>query len=218
MSLTTSTNENDIYEPGRSILGESGVARRKITVDEYYKCLEAGVFTEDEHLELIDGEVIANLSPHRAAHASSIRKVTRAIARILLPDTFMQAQLPVRLSNYNEPEPDVAVCRGGEDDFERRHPAPDDILLAIEVADTTLRQDLIAKNALYAQFSIPEYWVVNVVQRRLVVFRDPISIDGQPTYAVTIELTPEEAVAPLFAPDAAIIVETLLPKTPLAPI
>jgi Uma2 family endonuclease len=111
--------------------------RRLLSVEEYERLSECGVLHEDERVELIGGELV-RMAAMKARHAGCVRRLSRRLERRLGDSVTVSAQLPLAIPEYDEPEPDVAVLRPRDDDYERAHPTPDDALLVIEVADTSL--------------------------------------------------------------------------------
>jgi Uma2 family endonuclease len=168
---------------------------------------DAGILTG--RYELIDGEVISKMG-HKPPHAIGIRRVMRCLARLFGVEHVM-VQLTIDVAEispeYDEPEPDVAVTAEPEDAYTTRHPTPADLLLVVEVADTTLRFDRTKKVALYSRAGIREYWIVDVAGRRLYVHRQPAA-EG---YGDVTVYRADEMVATLARPEAPIRVEDLLP-------
>lgn len=153
-------------------------SRRRWSVSEYHRMGELGLLANHERLELIDGDVI-EMAPIGSRHASQVnrlnwmlnQRLNRAGLAIIAP------QNPVVLGDYSEPEPDIAVLRWRDDFYESAHPGPNDVLLMIEVSDSTVKADRQIKAPLYAQHGIPEYWLVDITARQLEVYREPL--EGQ---------------------------------------
>lgn len=168
------------------------------TKDEYYQMAEMGLF-DGKRVELIGGQVL-EMSPMRSGHATATTLVAQAIESILPAGYFSRVQLPLSVSEISDPEPDVAVVSGQIRDYSDAHPAT--AALVVEVADSSLEYDRTEKASLYASAGVGEYWVVNLPQRRLEVFRDPIVDTNQPFgygYASRRILTEGEQVQPLAA-------------------
>ena len=142
----------------------------RFTRDEYYRMADAGLFL-DERVELLDGEIIT-MSPQNTLHASTVYRLVHTLERLIGTTTCIRGQLPITLNDYSEPEPDVAICAPDPDDYGRAHPQPGQILLLIEVADTSLVYDRTQKAAAYAASGIPELWIVNLLDRRVEVLTD----------------------------------------------
>lgn len=150
---------------------------RKITVDEYQRLGREGFFPEDVRLELIDGEV-REMSPVGPVHAGIVDRITEALMRRLIDTHRIRVQNPIDLDAHNEPQPDIVVAKRLTE-LDHRHPNPSDVLLAIEVSDSTLRQDRRHKIPRYARAGIPESWVVDVGRRRIHVFTEPAAVTYQ---------------------------------------
>lgn len=184
---------------------------RRWTRDEYEKMLEAGVFSPDERVELIDGEIL-NMTPQKSAHATAIRLTEDALRTAFGAGHDVRTQLPLAIDPYSEPEPDVAVVSGRPRDYRLAHPTM--ALLIVEVADATLRHDRKRKGSLYARAGVPEYWIVNVLDRRLEVYRDPVLATKARygwEYQTVRHYASEQEVTPLGATHARVAVEDLLP-------
>ncbi len=155
------------------VIRESSVAYgaklRPMTVAEYYLAAEQGVFGPQERLELIEGEVIQKMSPQKSLHATAIQLVSKALTQAW-PEADQRIQLPLHLGELSEPEPDVVITRGTVREYTDQHPGGADILLAVEVSDTTLPFDRGRKAPLYAKFGIPELWIVSLQDHRVEVY------------------------------------------------
>src|SRR5262245_45365661 len=143
--------------------------RRRFTVDEYHRMIEAGILGEDEHVELLEGEIL-QMSPQGRAHARAITKLTGLFGRFLTTEYSLRVQLPLTMPD-SEPEPDGAIVRADDEAAAPHHPTT--ALLVVETANTSVRYDLNVKSRLYAKAGIPEYWVVVVDRRSVEVFREP---------------------------------------------
>jgi Uma2 family endonuclease len=146
-------------------------AVHRFTRDEYYRMAEAGLF-RDERVELLDGEIII-MSPKLTPHASTVNYLMYALITKLGASALVRVQDPIALNNWSEPEPDIAVCYSNPDRYLQAHPRADQVLLVIEVADTSLTYDRTRKARAYAASEIPEYWIVNLPDRRIEILTDP---------------------------------------------
>jgi Uma2 family endonuclease len=151
------------------------ISPRLFTVDEYHAMGEAGIFQEDNRVELIDGQILA-MSPIGSPHVHCINALTRAFAERLYgrgepPRAVVSVQNPVRLNNRTEPQPDVVLLRADMD--KQRLPRPEDVFLIVEVSDTTLEFDMEIKAPRYAAAGIPEVWVVDLQEECIHVYRKP---------------------------------------------
>jgi Uma2 family endonuclease len=144
----------------------------RLTVDDYYRMAEAGVLSPDDRTELIEGEIV-DMAPIGSVHADVVMQLTQELFRAVGDRAAVRTQLPVRLSNRSEPQPDVALLKAKPGGYRRAHPTPEDVLLLIEVSDTTLRYDLGVKERLYATHEVSEYWVVDLVANRVWRHHDP---------------------------------------------
>ncbi|HTQ09984.1 MAG TPA: Uma2 family endonuclease [Fimbriimonadaceae bacterium] len=194
----------------RESVAAYGADLRLMTVDEYYRAADKGVFRSGEKLELIRGQVVS-MSPQKSPHSWATGNVAETL-REILPSHCVREQHPIRLDQFNEPEPGVAVAVGPCDRYRSRHPGPQDLLLIVEVADSSVHKDTKLKVALYAEFGIPEYWVLNLKTDCLEIYRDPVEdANGRWRYA-NVEVVRRDGYAGLLpAPEARISVSDLLP-------
>ena len=147
--------------------------RRRFTVEEYCAMAEAGILAEDERVELLDGEIFV-MPPIGPPHEDGTTRLSRALILRLGDRAWVRVQNSVRLNDYGLPEPDIAVVRF-RDDYHRNRPTPADVLLVIEVADSSLRRDRELKLPHYAAAGIPEVWIANVPARQVEAFHDPVN-------------------------------------------
>jgi Uma2 family endonuclease len=154
------------------VLEEPRVVRHRLSVDDYARMTEAGVLAHDARVELIDGEVI-EIAPIGSRHYAAVSKLDRWLQRAVQDQSIVVTQAPIRLSTHSEPEPDVVLLKPRVDFYEGALPTGTDTLLVIEVSDTTLAYDVRIKAPLYARFGVPEYWVVDITNGLLRIFRDP---------------------------------------------
>ncbi len=148
------------------------VVRRLLTVADYHRMGEVGIFLGTGRVELIEGELVA-MSPAGSLHAGTVNALTRLLIDAVGNKGAVSVQNPVRLDNYSEPEPDVSVLRPRADDYRAAIPSPGDVLLVVEVAASSLRYDRAVKVPLYASHGIPEFWIVDVAGREIEVLRKP---------------------------------------------
>jgi Uma2 family endonuclease len=166
--------------------------RHKLSVEDYHKLGEAGILTEDSRVELLEGELI-EMAPIGVPHMAVVNRLTRPLVLAAGELGVVSVQNPVRLPPHSEPQPDVAILRRRAGDAESLVPGPEDVLLLIEVADTTLVYDRSTKLHLYAKFGIPESWIANLQSKCIEVYREP-TVHG---YAKRIESHLEDSVSPL---------------------
>ena len=148
----------------------------RFTREDYHKISELGLFDPNKHVELIFGEII-QMSPKGVAHETCLRTLLRQLFTILPESFVIGCQSPVAIGESSEPEPDVSIASGCEADYADRHPTGHDILLAIEVSDSTLRFDKTTKASLYAEANIPNYWIFNLVESCLEAYCNPARKD-----------------------------------------
>ena len=144
----------------------------RFTVDEYHRMGEAGVFHEDDRVELIDGQIV-HMTPIGTHHAACVKRLLERLAPLAGHQATLGIQDPVVLDEHAEPQPDVAVLRYRADGYQHAHPRPADVLLLIEVADSSLDYDRGTKVPQYAQAGIPEVWLVNLPGDAVEIFRQP---------------------------------------------
>jgi Uma2 family endonuclease len=175
----------------------------RFSVDEYHQMGAAGILPADARVELIDGQIVA-MSPVGDPHVVAVTRCGRAFAPAWVAGRLtLHTQDPIRLDRHNEPQPDLALARPGVE----AAPRPGELLLAIEVADTSLEYDRAVKVPLYARAGIPETWVLNVRDRALEVYREP----GPAGYARMVTYQPNQRVAAAAFPDLVLRVADLLP-------
>jgi Uma2 family endonuclease len=181
------------------------VLRRRFTVKEYYQMAQAGILSEDDRVELIEGEII-EMAPVGRRHATSVRRVIRLFSRRVGRRAIVDIQDPIHLGEHSEPQPDAVLLRPRLDLYASGHPQPEDILLLIEVADTTASYDREIKIPLYAQAGIAEVWLVDLEGDAIEVYRQP----GPEGYRQVQIVRRGEALAPEALPDLMLRAEDIL--------
>ena len=171
-------------------------SRHLISVDAFHRMGETGILGPGDRVELIDGEII-DMSPIGVLHAALVDALVRHFGRSAGQSVFIRCQNPLRLDDLSEPEPDIAILRPRADFYTTSHPGPADVLLVIEVSDTSLAYDLGTKVPLYTRHGIPEVWVIDAATRMTRVFRDLAGgrVAGPPAgsgYATEESLEPHE--------------------------
>ena len=174
-------------------------SRHLISVDAFHRMGETGILGPQDRVELIDGEII-DMSPIGVLHAAIVARLASHFSQRLGPMGVVWCQNPLRLDDISEPEPDIAILRPRADFYMTAHPGAADVLLVIEVADTSLAYDLGTKVPLYARHGIPEVWVIDAATRHTRVFRRPVGNGGTgPSggsgYAEEMGVEPHEAVS-----------------------
>lgn len=153
---------------------------RLFTTAEYHKMIEAGVFSDADRIELIDGRII-RMSPKSALHAAVNEDASDFFKRLLKKHAVVRSQNPIALNDFSEPEPDIVVARPPKTKYYTQHPMPQDILLVMEIADSSLDHDRRKKSLAYAQAGIVHYLVLNLKTSELIDLREPSS-EGYRTY------------------------------------
>jgi Uma2 family endonuclease len=202
--LVLTTTELEASEPYT-------LAPRRFTVEEYELLAKAGVLADDEKVELIEGELI-QMSPINLSHVLAVNRLNFLLAMHLAQRAIVSVQNPVRLAKRTMPQPDIALWRHQGDGYRSGWPGPEDILLIIEVADSSVEYDRRAKSPLYARAGIQEYWIVNLPQNVLEVYRQP----REGSYRSILRLMVGDTVDLLAFPDVTLSVGAILGTEPLA--
>lgn len=150
------------------------VDHKIFTRRDYHRMIEAGVLTEDDRVELINGNIIAK-SPVGSRHLAIVNRIVRLFTKIVSDDYILSIQNPIGINDISEPEPDIALLYFKEDFYETQKPTPQDVPLIIEVSDTTLEKDQKVKLPLYANAGIQEAWIVDLTKNIISVSKSPSS-------------------------------------------
>ena len=178
--------------------------RRPFSVAEYHQMIHDHILHEDDRLELIQGDILT-MTPIAPRHARCVRQLIRLLTRHIGDAAILDVQNPIQLDPHTEPQPDVVLLQL-QDKLYPTHPGPHDVLLLIEVADSSLHYDQEVKCPLYAEAGIREVWLVNLPEMRLEVYRQPTP-EG---YRERVWLWPDDTVTPQAFPDVNIPVEEML--------
>lgn len=168
-------------------------ARHRISVADYYKMAEAGIFGEDSRVELIDGQIV-DMAPIGSKHAFVVSCLARLFTLAARDDYLVSVHNPIRLDNCSEPQPDIALLKPGN--YMDSLPGASDVLLIVEVAHSSISFDRGVKLDLYARHAIPEVWLLDLMDGELLVSRKPVG--GQ--YRTMHKPLPDETVSSLLAP------------------
>jgi Uma2 family endonuclease len=152
----------------------------RLTVEQYHEMIEAGILTEDDPVELLEGWLVTKMTK-KPQHSLATQLTSNTLARVVPADWFINVQEPITTAD-SEPEPDVTIERGNRRDYSDRHPSPEDVALVVEVADATLQRDRTLKLRLYAKARVTTYWILNLVERQLEVYTNPIGKDIEADY------------------------------------
>jgi Uma2 family endonuclease len=192
-------------------MGEAGlldhpwITRRKLDVGQYHRLAEAGILGEDDRVELIEGELI-EMMPIGSPHAGAVNTLNELLVPAVAGKAVVAVQNPVRLDDRSEPQPDFALLKSRPDRYRRATPTPADVLLLIEVADTSGRYDRVVKLPLCARHKIPEVWIVDVENGAIEVHREP---DGD-RYRRVSRPGRDEVLSPELLPDVRLMAATIL--------
>lgn len=187
------------------------IRTRRWTRAEYDRLIDIGVFRPSEPLELLAGELVVS-EPQGSAHYTAIGLTEDALRTVLPPGWLVRSQGPVGLDEESEPEPDILVTRGDRRSFSREHPSRP--ALVVEVAESSLAFDRGHKGSLYARARLADYWILNLVDRVVEIYRRPVADPSAPfgwRYASREVLSAESFAEPLEIPGARILVSDLLP-------
>jgi Uma2 family endonuclease len=179
--------------------------RYRLTVDDYHAMAEAGILKRGQRVELIEGDVI-EMSPIGSGHSAVVGRLNKRLVLSVGDRALVWIQCSVRLSRHNEPQPDALILRPREDDYEQSLPTPDDVIVLVEVADSSLGYDRSTKLPLYARHGIEEVWLVNLRTRQVEVYRGP----GADGYAEKHTVGREGSLQPAAMSDLTVPVADLL--------
>jgi Uma2 family endonuclease len=184
---------------------------RRITVDEYERIIQAAALNDPDRVELIDGYLVDKMGKS-AEHGYATKKTLMALEALLLDGWTWRSEQPVRIPNHDEPEPDVTIVRGTDEDYEHRLPGPNDVGLLIEVSLATLDRDRNEKLSAYARGGIRVYWIINLVDRQIEVYTEP----GPRAYGSRVDFQRGQAVPVVIDGQSLgqVAVDAILPSTP----
>lgn len=167
---------------------------KRFNIDEYNRLAELGFFHEDERVELIRGEIIP-MAAKGTLHSTFSRRLIRQLSKLIANRGTLQSQDPISISPDSEPEPDVTILKNKDDDYLNSHPTPQDVLLLIEVADSSLKYDREVKLPLYAEAGISDYWIFNSIENCLETYSEPFrDFQGKFGYRRKVIYLPNETV------------------------
>jgi Uma2 family endonuclease len=183
-------------------------SHKRWTRAEYERLIDDGYFGPTEQCELVNGEILA-VTPQKSRHATVVMLIHERLQPAFAPLANVRVQLPLALDPDSEPEPDIAVVPGAIRDYLDAQPTS--AWLVVEVANTSLMFDRRTKGPLYARVGIPEYWIANLADNVLEIYREPIETATGWAYRLVQSYRPGEEIRPVMAPDAAVAVADLLP-------
>ena len=178
---------------------------RAFTVSEYYRMAEAAILTEEDRVELIAGQIVA-MSPIGSRHAACVKRLNLLMGKMVGDSMLIGVQDPIALDAYSAPEPDLVLLRPRADFYAAAHPAATDVLLAVEVADTSAEYDREVKLPLYAQAGLPEVWLIDLQKGHIEVYAHPA--DG--TYQETVEVAADATLTSPTIPQLALAAADVL--------
>ena len=168
----------------------------QINVQDYYRIGRSQLFYETARVELIEGEIV-RMVPIGSGHAGHVDYLNRFFGRIPEEKVIVRIQGPIRLDDYSEPVPDLILLKPRPDFYKKSHPKPEDVFLIVEVSETTIYFDRNVKRRLYARHNIPEFWIVDLKQKAVEIYRKP----GPGGYQESFIPTSEETFSPLSFPE-----------------
>jgi Uma2 family endonuclease len=148
------------------------ISRRLFTVHDYHRMVDAGILCEDDRVELIRGEIL-EMSPSGPRHSAAVLRATNKLTRFVGDRAIVGVHGSIRLGEYDEPQPDIYLLRPKDDFYASGHAGPSDILLIVEMADSSLEYDRTVKLQLYAETGISEYWIADIRNDCLIAFSRP---------------------------------------------
>lgn len=182
----------------------AAVRRHRFDVGDYYRMAETGILGPEDRVELIEGEIV-DMAPIGSAHAGTVNRLARLAAKAMAEgNVLVSMQNPLRLDAHSEPQPDLMLLRPRADDYRDTHPTPADVLLLVEVADSTLAYDRGPKLALYARHGVPEVWIVDLGGRAVEICRQP-GPDGYGERRRVMDGTATPTLVPGLAVDLAVL-------------
>jgi Uma2 family endonuclease len=167
---------------------------RPLTSVEYYQMMESGIIREGERVELISGQIFT-MAAKGTRHTVATSRLLKSLLVLIGEQALVRCQDPISLPNHSEPEPDIPIVRLRSDDYVNSHPSPADIILVIEVADSSIKFDREIKAPLYAAAGISEYWIVNLIDNYLEIYRQP---EGSIYTSIQIITPPRSVSLPQF--------------------
>lgn len=188
------------------------VTPKKFTLDEYHRLEELGFFSPDERVELIRGEIIqmpTKKTPHSVCNTLLVQELIILLGR----RAIVRGQEPIILPADSEPQPDVVIANNSPDNYISSHPYPENVLLVIEISDSTLSYDRTTKLSLYAEDGISHYWIFNLVDNCLEIYNEPFQdMQGKFSYRLRQVALPNETVTLPGFPDLSLNLSSVFPR------
>jgi len=184
---------------------------KRFTLAEYHRLLELGFLNEDDRVELIHGQIV-EMTAKGTAHEVCITRLIRELLKLVGDRATLRSQSPLILPSDNEPEPDFTIVQNRADDYLSSHPNPADVLLVIEISDSSLSYDQEVKLPLYAGAGISDYWIFNLVENHLEVYSEPYQdLQGKFGYGMKRIILPNQAIALPCFPDLSLDLSKVFP-------
>ena len=184
---------------------QTEAAKKLFTVDQYHRMATAGIFTEEDRVELIEGEIL-EMPPAGSRHIVCVNRANALFSSQLPGHAIISVENPVRLSDYTEPQPDVVLLKPRADYYTAKHLSAEDTFLVIEIAENSLKYDRNFKLHLYARSGVPEVWIEDLQRNFVLVYREPLA----DSYASSLTLRRGDSLSPLAFPSIVINVNDLL--------
>ncbi|MGH7998124.1 MAG: Uma2 family endonuclease [Brasilonema sp.] len=184
---------------------------KSFTIEEYHRLADLGFFTEDDRLELINGEIV-QMSPKGTRHTTCCSNLLEELAVLVVGRAKVRCQDPISLPSKSEPEPDFTIVKKQAGNYLSSHPKPSDILLIIEIADSSLQYDQEEKLPLYAAAGISDYWIFNLVDNHLEAYSEPLQeVQGKFAYRLKRIILANETVTLPYLPDLSLDLSQIFP-------
>lgn len=185
---------------------------KRFTVDEYHRLADNGFFHEDDRVELIQGQII-QMAAKGTAHSTCCSNLIMELASLVAGVALLRCQDPVKITSTSEPEPDFTIVKQRTDNYLSAHPNPFDVLLVIEIADSSLKYDQELKLRLYAEAGIYDYWIFNLLENHLEAYSEPFQeLQGNYGYRLKRIVLPNEAIALPYFPDLSLDLSKVFPS------
>ena len=185
--------------------------RKKFTIAEYHRLGDLGFFDQSDRFELIRGEIIT-MAPKRTPHSVCNSLLWKQLYNLVGEQTEIRVQEPISLLGNSEPEPDVVIANKKDDNYLAAHPSAEDLILVIEISDSTLKYDRGAKLSLYAEAGINHYWIINLVDNHLEVYTTPFASGANYGYRHKSIVLANEAIAIPEFPDLSLQLNSIFPQ------
>ncbi|MBD1925532.1 Uma2 family endonuclease [Trichocoleus sp. FACHB-90] len=192
------------------------VTPKRFTLDEYHRLGELGFFSPDDRVELIRGEII-QMPTKKTPHSVCNTRLWKELFKLVEERAELRVQEPIILPSDSEPQPDLVISRNSSDDYLSSHPSPADVLMVMEISDSTLRYDQTTKLSLYAEDGISDYWIFNLIENCLEIYSEPYQdMQGKFSYRLKRIALPNEVVALACFPDLFLDLSLVFPMQPNA--